>query len=107
MTDFLPYAAMIALVFSFTNFLKAVRNKDVNASFTQLIVWAAGIAAVVLFAHSDWASAIPVGNFNLSDVNTASLIIIGLTVGSGATTAYDFKKAIDNTDTAADPPLVK
>jgi hypothetical protein len=90
-----------ALVFVFINFAKAVINKDHNAWLTQLIVWAAGFLAVVLFAHSQFGVGLSIGGTLLRKTSCADQVLLGLLLGSVGSTANEFKKAFDNHDTAA------
>lgn len=106
MYDFVPMIQMAALVFTVINFFKAVRNGDTNAWTTQLIVWVSGVVVVFLVAQTDFAESVTFGEWVLSGLNFASLVFIGLTVASLATVGNELKKAFDNTDSAATPPLV-
>lgn len=107
MTDFVPLITMTAMIWAVINFLKYARNADWNGALTQLAVWAAGVGVVVLFAHSDWAASIPVGDLSLDQLNGWSLVIAGFAAGSAASTGFDIKKAVDHSDTAHVPSLIK
>jgi hypothetical protein len=106
MNDFLPMAAMLSLVIAVINFLKYIRAKDTNGWVTQLIVWVAGVAVVLLTAQTDFADGIPVGDQNLAVLNAWSLILVGLSIASAGSFAVEIKKAIDNGDSAVKPNLV-
>lgn len=106
MGEFIPAVAMAALIKKFIDFAKYITNKDVNGAVTQLVVWAAGVVAVCLFAQTDWADTIAFAGQALSKLNFASQLAIGLGLGSVAGVATDAIKARDNTDSAAMPPLV-
>lgn len=101
-----PVAALSAVVFAFVNFLKAVKNTDWNAVVTQLAAWVAGWAATVLAAHSAWAGNISFNGVHLDDINGMSQLFLGLILAAFAHTFNEQKKARDNTDTAAKPPLL-
>jgi len=104
--EFAPLVAMGLLVVSVINFLKYLRAGDMNGWFTQLIVWVAGVGAVLLVAQTDFASGITVGDQLMDNLNFASLVFVGLTVGSVGSFAVEIKKAIDGTDSAAKPDLI-
>lgn len=95
-----------ALVGKVTDFLKALVNKDWNAVITMLVVWVAGVLVTLLFAASDLALTVPGIDVDIHAANTATLVIIGVMASSLFSVVYDFKKAIDQTDSAATPPLL-
>lgn len=97
--------SVAGLVFVFVNFAKAVVNKDHNAWLTQLIVWAAGVIAVILIAHSQFGVGINFGGVLLAKTNWVDQILLGLFAGSAGSTVNEFKKAVDNKDTALTGPL--
>lgn len=107
MFDFVPVLTLTAIVFVVINFLKYITAGDWRAAVTQLIVWAAGIVGVVLFAHSDWGTAITLGDKTLDQLNGWSQVIAGFAIGSLASAGTELKKAFDNSDSAAKPPLIK
>jgi hypothetical protein len=98
---------MLALIKKFIDFAKYVTNRDLNGAVTQLIVWAAGVVTVALYAQTDWAESIPVAGQSLADLNGWSQIAFGLGISSVSALATDFIKARDNNDSAAMPPLIK
>lgn len=104
--EFIPLVQMAVLVFAIINFLKAVRNKDTNASITQVIVWVAGVAVVFLAAQTDFADGIVIGDQLLTQLNAWSLLFIGLTIASLASFGVEIKKALDGSDSAATKPLI-
>jgi len=104
---FLSAAGALALVTAAVNFVKNIRAGDLNGWLTQLVVWAAGIGTAALLAASDVANTFDLGNgLTLDNVNGATLILVGLGIGSTAMLANDFKKAIDSSDSAVKPDLV-
>lgn len=104
--EFIPLVQMAVLVFAIINFLKAVRAKDANSAFTQVIVWVAGVLVVLLAAETDFADGIMLGDQPLTTLNFWSLLFVGLTISSLATFGTEIKKALDNTDSAATPMLL-
>lgn len=103
---FVPAVALLALIKVFVDFGKSVTNKDVNAIFTQLFAWVAGIGAVWIYAQTVWADSIQFGDRALSSFNFASIVCVGLALASAAGVTSDLIKSIDNTDSAAKPPLL-
>lgn len=89
--------------------LKDIRAKDWNAALTLVCLFAAGVGALALAAHASVTmhTIIPGTNVELGQLEFASLMMLGLMVTSTGSTVYDFKKAVDNTDSAAQPPLTK
>lgn len=101
--DFAPLLAAIALIWKIVDTVKYLRAGNRDAVFTQLGVWFAGVGVVLLLAATDFANGIEVAEFSMDKLNIASLILLGLTIGSSASVAVDLKKAIDNSDSAAVP----
>ncbi len=101
--DFAPMLAAIALIWKIVDIVKYARARNGEAVVTQLGVWIAGVAVVLLLAATDFASGIDVADYSLDKLNIASLILLGLSIGSSASVAVDIKKAVDNTDSAAVP----
>lgn len=103
--EFVAIAALASLVFAFTNFLKYVTAGDWRSARTQLVVWAAGFGCAMLAAQTQWAAQIVIGDTPLSKMSTLDLLFVGPTIASLATLANEYKKARDNTDSAATPGL--
>lgn len=106
MDSFVPLVAALALIWKIIDFAKQVRVKDVDAVVTQVVTWVAGIVVVFILANSDFGDGIRVANNLLGHLNGWSLLLVGLTVSSSGSVAYDFKRAIDHGDSAAQPSLV-
>ena len=106
--DFVPLVALGALIWKFVDFLKYLKVSDWNAAATQAIVWVAGIAGIVLFAHSGFAGNIPVfEGMTLAQTGFAEQLILGLSAASVASVGYGVKTAVDNTDSAKTPSLFR
>lgn len=104
--EFVPFVVLLALVKKIVDFFKMASGGDMNGAVTQLVAWGAGVAAVMLFAQSDWADGIQVADHALSTLNAWSQFIVGMTIASSAGVVTDTIKAIDNTDSAGFPPLL-
>lgn len=103
-----PALLLGLLAVKFTSVAKAITNKDWNAVITQCVQWAAATGATFLLAATEWANQIRAfGNQSLADIATPGKIVVGLMVGSAGSFLYDVKKSIDNTDSAAEPKLLK
>lgn len=104
--EFVPIAAMAALILKLLDFFRYLRAGDVNGVITQLAVWFAGVIVVLLVAQTDWADGIKVGDMSLASLNIWSLIFFGLTVGSVASAFKDTLKAVDHDNSTMMPVLV-
>lgn len=104
--EFVPAVAMIALILKVVDLLKGITNKDRNAVSTILATWIAAVVAVALYAQTTWAGALEFGGQTLDKMNWASVLALGLGLGASAGATFDFKKALDNSDSAKTPPLV-
>lgn len=104
--DFVPQLALASLVYSMVNLARYVRARDWDGSLTIAVSYAIGVAAVMITAQTDWASAIDIGDRTLGGLNAWSQLLAGLTLASSAGVVADLKKAIDRTDTAVKPSLL-
>lgn len=100
---FAPLVAAASLVWALVRFGKQVLARDGRAAATQIVVWGAGVAVAFLLSASDFADGIQVAGVALGSLNAASLLLVGLTIGSTASTAYEVKKALDSGDDAREP----
>lgn len=104
---------LAALVGKLTDFLRyiagAVRGEPTAKSsiVTQLIAWAAGIGAVLLFTATAFADGVALGGVELAKANFATQMLAGLMVASFISQIVDIRKSLDSTQTAAVPRLIK
>jgi hypothetical protein len=105
--EIVPLVLLGALVYKLIDFIKYVRAGDWNAVATQATVWIAGIVVVLLFAASTMGAAImlPGLGVTLGSLAIVDKVIIGLFASSLFSAGKDVLKAVDNTQTAATPPL--
>jgi len=103
---FVPMVAMGSIVFCLINLLKNLTNKNWNPVVTQLIAWVAGVVVVMLFAQTDWAETLTFGDRSLASLNGSSLFVIGLMASSILGVVNEVKKALDDHDSAVQPPLI-
>jgi hypothetical protein len=101
----MEFAVLAALALKVTDFLKYLTNRHWNSAITQGTVWLAGVLVVFLGASADLTAGIEVFGSALGDIDAASLLLLGLGLGSTGSVAYDFKAALDNSDTAITPSL--
>lgn len=94
--------ALIALVSKIVTVIKSI-GKDNNTVVTQVLVWVVGVLVFLLAANSDIASGIePISGHPLSGLDVGSLVLLGLSLGSAGSFAYDFKR-----DRAPEPSLIR
>lgn len=98
---------MLSFIVKLMSFFKYLSAKKWREVVTQLIVWGAGLAAVWIFGMSKFTRGITVGDggITIGSLDAGAKIILGLTIASVGSFAYDFKKALDGTDSAGEPPL--
>jgi hypothetical protein len=106
MDTFIPVAVLIGFGISLFNLILYLRNKQWDNAFKILGVWVAFIVVVLLFAESDWAAQVVIGDISLEAANFWSKVIMGVFLGGSATVVVEFKKAFDNGDSAAKPKLL-
>lgn len=106
MSDAVVLGLFLALVWKFTDFLKHVSAKDWNGVVTQVLAWAAAFVALVLFAHSAYGGHLVIHGLRFDHVSWTDQLLAALMIGSAGSVGYDFKKALDQTDSAAVPRLL-
>jgi hypothetical protein len=103
-------AGMVALTWKVIDFLRLLVNASTNRSgiLTQLLAWAGAVLVVFLYGASDLAGSVDVPGIGLLDaVDSPTKVLLGLALGSTASTLVDFRRALDNTDTARVPALLQ
>ncbi len=100
-------AIIAALIGKAMSVLKSAVNKDWNTVLSQGVITGIGWAAVALAAHTSWASTIVVQNISLSSMNAADLLFLGAALAGSVSQVYDFRAGLDNTQSAAEPKLLK
>lgn len=102
----LTLVALAALAVKIVTVIKSV-GKDNNKAITQVVTWAVGFGVMVLGAHAHvTADLVVLGSYRLGDLDVGSLFLAGTALSSVGSFAYDTTKALDNTQTAADPSLL-
>lgn len=101
-----PLAAIGTIVFTFVNFIKALTSKNFSAALTQVVAWLSGVVAVVLAAKTDLAAGLDLGSLSLDKLDGLTQVFLGVISSSILGTVHEIKKAIDTSDSAAQPPLI-
>lgn len=104
--DVITLTALAALVVKVVSVVKSL-GKDNNAVLTQVLTWGVGVAALLLAGHSHFGHDIAFSGINASSMNFADAVLAGMSLSSVGSFAYDVKKAVDNTDSASEPALLK
>jgi hypothetical protein len=97
---------MLALILKVVDFLRYAKARDYNGVLTQAITWVAGVVVLLLVAQTTWAAMISVAGVPLGKLGFWSVVFAGLTVSSGASLVNDYRKALDNSNSAAIPTLL-
>lgn len=102
----LTLAALALLAVKVMTVVKSV-GKDNNKALTQVVTWGVGTGILALAGHSAVTSDIIVfGSHRLGDLDFGSTVLAGMSLSSVGSFGYDATKAIDNTQTAAEPSLL-
>jgi hypothetical protein len=104
--EVLTWASAMTLLISIVNLATFIKNKQWDPLAKQVLAYLVGIALIVLIVHSDFASTFAWGDRTLDGLNWASQVLGGLMLASLGIVTNEFKKAIDNSDTAVKSPLV-
>lgn len=101
------FAALAALASKVTSTIKLATSGQHRAALAQVVTWASGVAALAVGAAADFTAALgpELGLPALGTWDWASLVLGGLALGSSGSFAYDLRRALDNGDTAEEPPL--
>lgn len=103
-------ALFLALIWQVVDFAKELTTPaSRKGAITQATAWGVGIAGVALGAHAALTAdvVIPGTTLPMHALDAGSVVFAGLLVASAASSVVDLKQAIDSSDSAAKPPLVK
>lgn len=73
-----------------TNLVKNAQGGKMKDVVTQLVHWAISVAVVVIAGQTDFANSMQVGNLSMGNLNIASLVFMGLALGSVGSVIYNF-----------------
>jgi hypothetical protein len=82
------------------------KERAVNDLATFFLGWAIGIGAVWVLAQIAWGDEVSIGKETLANLDVFNVVVFGLVFNTVAATLYDFKKAIDQGDSARKAPLI-
>lgn len=106
----MTYVLFAGLLWQVVDFLKELTHLDSQRSavVTQLTAWVGGIVLVALAAHAQVTETLvlPGVSTPMGKLDGASIVLVGLLASSLASSLVDVKAAVDNTDSAAKPPLL-
>lgn len=103
--DPITLVALGALAVKAVSTVKYALARDTGATVTQVLTWLVGIGVIALAAQADIAAGIDIGGTPLGMLDFPSQVLVGLSLSSAGSFAYDVKRAIDGSDSAAEPPL--
>lgn len=86
---------------------EASKKQAKNSLTTLAVTSAAGVAAAFCFKYTAWAATMKIGDVTFAGLSTFSTIVFGLVATTLAATIYDFKKAVDNTESSSTPRFFK
>ena len=99
-------ASLAALVWKIMSVVKDATGGESRSAVTQVVTWVVGIGVAMFAAHTDITAGIEVWDgMQFGDLDLGGQVLAGLTLASTASVGYDVKTAVDNTDSAAEPPL--
>lgn len=89
--DVFTLAMLAALVVKIMTVIKSV-GKDNNMALTQVITWVVGVLSVAVAGQSSIGAGVAVFGTTLGDMNLGDAVLIGMSISSTGSLAYDFKK---------------
>jgi uncharacterized membrane protein YdcZ (DUF606 family) len=105
--DFVPLLALPILIVKIIDFLRYANARDRNGVVTQLLAWIGGVLGIWLVARSSFGGAVPIAGTTLNRLNAEAVVFVGMSVGSFGSLAFmDFRKAVDNSNSASLPTLL-
>lgn len=102
---FVPLIVLLALVKKLVDFVRFVKARDAWSVLTQMVAWLAGVGVVMMAAHTAWANTMIFGGVSLASMGAWSQVLAGIAVGSAGSVLKDSIAAVDNSQSAAVPPL--
>lgn len=106
-TGIVGMVGLVALIAKLTDFGRMLTNLPGTGRkvASQLLAWAVAIAALWLYSASQYGSTVVIAGTPVDHMGAATKVLVGVTLGSAASLVADGRRAIDNTQTAAVPPL--
>lgn len=108
MEQLAPLVLLGALGYTLLNLVKYVRARDWSAVATTLAAYAIGCVLVLVAGNAELTENLPVPGMETTfgDLDFWSSLILGASMLSVLGIAYDYKRAIDGSDSAATPSLL-
>lgn len=85
-------------------FFKHLLNGQARDATTIAVAFGVGVAVAFLLRASDFP--VDIGETKLSDLNAASTVLVGFALASLARTGHQVIKAVDQSQSAAEPKLI-
>ncbi len=107
-----PLFILLGLAFAANKLVSTLKNLTTSntrgAAVTQFVVWLAAFGMLLLAGSAEVTEDLIVPGLSqaLGDLDFASFVVLGLITGSTGSVVYDFKKALDVNDSAAEPSLL-
>jgi len=102
----LPAVGLAVVIYWLMTLAKNVTNRNWNGTLTQVVAGVVGVAAVCIYAQTDWAEAVNVGEETLATINGWELALLGVTLGAGAGAGSDVLRAVNTSDPSVAPTLL-
>jgi hypothetical protein len=81
--------------------VETAHAQALNGLITLVLGCAVGVVIVLLFARTDLAADVALGDLPINEMSLASQVALGLAMTAIAGVLFDGKKALDNTDSAS------
>lgn len=104
--EFVPLVVAVSIVLTAMAVLKHARAGQWNDVMTIGVATAVSIGVAFLLRGSDFAGGIDVGGVALANLNGASTVLFGVSLASAARTTHQVLKAVDHSQSAAEPKLI-
>lgn len=108
LTTFTVIGLLVSVLVVAQNLLRYARAKDWNGVAGITLACVLGVGVAMLAASADITSSLVLvdGAEPLGDQDAASLVLIGIALGTTGSFAIDALKAFNSSDSAKKPPLV-
>lgn len=108
MESVIIFAGLAFAINKTVSVIKALANQDWNTVITQAVVWLVGFGGLSLAAHASVTENFALPGFTepLGSLDWGSLALFAWVLGSTGSFAYDWKRAVDDSDSAAEPKLL-
>lgn len=105
MEGFTGVGAAISLVYTVVGLVRRLSAQAWKEAVTQALAWVTGVLVAVLLAASDFAVGLNIGGVELGGAKGATVVLMGLALGSMAMAGKDILKSLDSSQSAQEPEL--